>query len=297
MHDQLQFHVGNTSQSEACVYFSMRNDSKILSATGSFIGPHCEHSRTLPAEFKIRLSTHPATQQTIAEITIIDPCYWNPALPFTYEVELQIQDTNGLEIAYRGTLGMRRWHGAKKSFYLDLRRCVLRGYRCNEPNEDALQVARQQELTLIVDPTDRSFYQTANRLGVGLVVDLRNVGKAISDHVYRLNDSPSVMVALVSTEQLSQLDTNHRPKQCLLAQCLTAGAQPNEIIGTTPDAFAIELKADERPPLWLADIEKPLIAIHCLAEEPPLHSPRRRCEKLQATLAPDFSLAGYFVTS
>ncbi|NOY41914.1 MAG: hypothetical protein GXP26_08770 [Planctomycetes bacterium] len=296
MHDQIQFHVGTTSPSAASVYFTMRDGAKIVSAAGTFSGPFCEYARTLPTEFSVQLATHPAREQSIAESLIIDPCFWSPTLPFTYKVELQLQLESGHEISYRGTVGMRQWHAEQKSFYLGFRRTVLRGYRCHDLCDETIQRAHQQESALLVDPAGQTAYEAADRLGVGLVVDLRKAGESLHDQIHGLNWHPSAMVAMVNAEQLSQIGSSAWPRQCLLAQCLTAESQHSEISEPQPEVLAIELNAGERPPAWLAGVEQPTIALRRNVSEDQLQEPRRCCEMLQAELAPDFSLAGYFVS-
>ncbi len=296
MHDQIQFHVGTTSPSAASVYFTMRDGEKIVSAAGMFSGPFCEYARTLPTEFSVQLATHPAREQSIAESLVVDPCFWSPTLPFTYKVELQLQVESGQELSYRGTVGMRQWHAQQKNLFLGGRRTVLRGYRCHDLCDETIQQAHQLEAALLVGPSDQKAYEAADRLGTSLVIDLRKAGESLHDQMHCLNWHPSAMVAMVNAEQLAQTGCSPLPRQCLFAQCLTAESQHSEINGSQPETIAIELNVGEPPPAWLADVEKPTMALRRNVPEDQLQQPRRCCEMLQAELAPDFSLAGYFVS-
>jgi hypothetical protein len=60
------------------------------------------------------------------------------------------------------------------------------------------------------------------------------------------------------------------------------------------DVVAVELAAEERPPSWMASLGKPVIAIRRGGAYANLHEARAACDRLQAELAPEFDLAGYF---
>jgi len=296
MHNQLQLHIGSTSQAAARVYFTVLDNAKITSASGKLRGPYCKYARTLPAEFPVQLSTHPANQQTIAESLVIDPCYWSPTLPYTYEIELQLQLESGQEISHQGTLGMRQWHCRQENLYLDSRRTVLRGYRVHDFCEETVQQARKQESSLLIEPDDLTTYEAADSLGVGLMIDLRNTDESLHDQLHNLNWSPAALIAMVNAEQISQLDKPLLPQQFLLAQSLTSRSTIAEIEKTRADILVVGLDEDERPPSWTANVEQPVIAIRSGVSENQCLQPRRSCETLQADLAPEFNLAGYFIS-
>jgi hypothetical protein len=68
----------------------------------------------------------------------------------------------------------------------------------------------------------------------------------------------------------------------------------SEKTAVTCDAYAIELQSGERPPTWAATCDKPVIVIRNDLEAE-IRTARMSCDKLQAELAPEFDLAGYFV--
>ena len=296
MHDQLCFHVGSTSEAAARFYFSVRDGSKIVSASGKCSGPYCKFAKTLPAEFTMHLTEHPGTQQQVLEAVVIDPCYWGTTLSFTYQVSLQLELVSGEEISYEGAISMRQWHAEKQSLYLNQRRVVLRGFQGQGDVETEIQRCRETETCLLTNPLQHSEYQFSNEQGVGLVVDIRRVEDPLFDIVHQLQWSPSVLVVLLSGQQLSQLSKLSLPTQCLLAQMISVDSQPIEIANAAADLLAIELGEGERPPQWVADINLPLIVIGRGHMAKQLEEPRQACDLFQKNLAPEFNLAGYLVS-
>ena len=79
----------------------------------------------------------------------------------------------------------------------------------------------------------------------------------------------------------------------LLAQDVYTG-KPDVAAERAP-LLAIELGPAERPPVWLAHCGRPVLAIRRGADSAQAGDVRRRCDLLQAELAPEFDFAGYFV--
>ena len=295
MHDPLYFHVGKTSQAAARIYISLPAVVEIKSAVGKCVGPYCEFAKTLPTEFAFQKTKHPATGQDIVETQIIDPCYWNPALPFTYQLELQIETDTGEKIAIADAIGIRQWYGNRNSFFLENKRTVLRGCQCSDLSEETIHQAREQELALLIEPAEQSFYAAANQFGVALIIDLRNRSTP-QDHLRQFNWVPSVFAAILSGQQISQLPASRLPRQCLLMQHLSEDAQLSDIQQTSIDAVAVDLTTTQPPANWLTEVELPVVAIRRGLAHDQMQRPRQACDKLQADLAPEFDLAGYFVS-
>ena len=61
-------------------------------------------------------------------------------------------------------------------------------------------------------------------------------------------------------------------------------------------AVIVAMLADgERPPAWMAACGRPIVAIRRGAAYADFEKARADCDRLQAALAPEFDLAGYFV--
>jgi hypothetical protein len=52
---------------------------------GLITGPYCAYARTLPATYPIRSG----------QVSIVDPCYWTPELPFLYQIEATAPTAGG----------------------------------------------------------------------------------------------------------------------------------------------------------------------------------------------------------
>jgi len=286
MIDQLQFILGHCSESAAHVYLRPQKGAEIRSITATLSGPYCEYSRTLSAEFAFQ--GDPLDQTVI----VTEPCYWTPALPFLYNLRLMVQMNDGCEIEQTVKVGLRRWDSEGSHFRLEGKRTVLRG----AGKVSNIEAARSAETSLVVNHYDLAFCAEADRLGVGLVMDLRTTGESLNSVMDQLDWSSSVLLALVDAEQLSRQGfKQHWPRQCLLAHCLTASSAPEELVDPNTEVLVVELQSSERPPAWLASIDRPVVAIRRGVVNDDLQQARAACDRLQAELAPEFNLAGYFV--
>lgn len=296
MDDQLRFLVGSTSKSAARVYLSTPEDSQIESITGTIAGPRCEFSRTLPAQFSFGSVDSPRRELVGVEALIVDPCYWTPEMPFLYDICLQLVLHDGQEIEYSTQVGLRQWDCVKGSFYLQSRRTVLRGTRCHELSLEAVRQARVAESALIVSEYDQMACEQANRLGVILVVDFRGKRDFMLNDFRRVDWWPAVFIGIVDGEQLSEGRLHeHLPRQCRLAQCLTGDSTAADLADPRTEVLAVEFDRGQRPRDWMAKIDRPVIAIQRWGEPTVIERARGECDKLQAALAPEFDLAGYFV--
>ena len=286
MRESLKLIVGERTEQHTRIFLTARADSGIAEITGTVCGPYCEFAKTLTADFDLKPSNGGAV-----EALVIEPCYWTPQLPFLYDLRLKLRMQDGSQREELLPIGIRRWYCEGRNFRLESKRVVLRGLRHISPTKNDLQLARECETALMVDKPTAEVCRMASRLGVPLVADLR--GSTMPwDEVFRQWDwYPSIMLVLVSVEQLaSDFDANW-PRQCFVAVCVSANDQlPN----VKCDALTVELASAEKPPAWLAKCNKPVIAIRQEASSE-ISTARAGCDKLQAELAPEFDLAAYFV--
>jgi len=298
MFDQLQFSVDKQTESAAYALLKPSAGSVIRSLAGNLNGPHCQFARTLPADFALA-----ETKSGLTVGQVIDPCYWTPALPFLYDMQLTMQMHDEREIEQSAKVGLRRWECSGKNFRLESRRFVLRGAGCDQLTEENAAQARAAETALLVDHYDQSSFGIADYVGVLLILDLRSMDDFHSEIISKLSWSPSLFLILVNADQLARQKEQfaqqnlvvHWPKNCHLAQCLSASSEPAEMSDFSTAALAVELEPGERPPNWLADIERPVVAIRRGVVNDDLQQARAACDRLQAELAPEFNLAGYFV--
>lgn len=282
MRDQLSLIVGERSEQHARILLTARENSSIAEITGTLRGPYCEFAKTLTADFALK----PSNAGSV-EVLVIEPCYWTPQLPFWYDLRLKLRMQDGSEREELLPAGIKRFYCEGRNFRLESKRIVLRGLRLHSPTKNDLQQARECETALVVENPTAEVCHAASRLGVPLVVDLRNSTGPFDETISMLEWYPAVMLVLVSVEQspASSLRRN------FVAVCVNAKEQQPNVECA---AFAVELTSGERPPSWLATCGKPVIAIRKDATSE-ISTARAGCDSLQAELTPEFDLAGYFV--
>ena len=287
MHDQISLIVADRTENHARILLSVREGSGIAEITGTVRGPYSEFAKTLTADFPLK-----PTATVTVEALIVEPCYWTPHMPFWYDFRLQLRLSDGTQREEIHRAGIRRLFCEGRNIRLESKRIVLRGLRHNSPTEDDLRLARKCETALLVNDPTPEFFLAANRLGVPLVVDLSEHQSIETKVFHRLDWSPAVMLVLMNLEQLTSSAIDFvRTRQCFVAAYVDGEIQQPNI---KCDAFAVQLTSGERPPEWLAHCNKPVIVIRKdTASE--IASARTSCDRLQAELAPEFDLAGYFV--
>jgi hypothetical protein len=213
-------------------------------------------------------------------------------MPFRYDLRLSVSSQNGELHEEVIPLGIKRFYCEGRSFRLEGKRIVLRGLHCDFPTEDDLRLARKCEIALIVQNADEDVHASASRFGVPLVVDLRDEPTNENFTFHQFDWQPAVMLLILSVEQLqNEAFVAHRPRESYVVACVGLDdVQPN----VRCDAYAVELDSGQRPPAWATACGKPVIAIRkSVASE--IKTARASCDSLQAELAPEFDLAGYFV--
>jgi hypothetical protein len=291
MRDQLVFCAANCGPDEARVTLRPDDDSSIASINGFVRGPLCAYSKTLTADYALRPVDKP-TFTHILEALVLDPCYWTPLLPFLYDLNLAVLSCDASVSNEVLKFGMKRWHCESRNLRLQLRRIVLRGTLVSGPDEDGFRRARKHEVALMVDGYSERVCELGGQIGVPLVVDLRkNTSKW--EEVFRALDwHPAVFLSVLNKAQILGRELSyHWPRASFIAVCVGSA---DEFEDLKCDAYAVELQPGERPPAWAATCDKPVIVIR-KDPESNIHTARAGCDKLQAELAPEFDLAGYFV--
>lgn len=244
-------------------------------------GPRCVYARTLPTTY---VAAPRNEDDASAEILIPDPCYWTPELPFLYELTIGSDEPR--------RVGLRRLSPRGGSLYWEGKRVVLRGCRVGGVSNASVAEVRAAEVALIVPPPTASECATADEHGLPLVVDAREDASGGVELVW-LGRHAAVAMILVDGAQRDDRERMGLSQSLLVAAVVHAGAAAPA--PSWCDVVAVELTAGERPPAWLANCGKPVIAIRRGGAYADLHEARAACDRLQAELAPEFDLAGYFV--
>ncbi len=301
MHVPFSFSVLEQSESSARVFLQFPENVVVRSFTGTLKGPQCNYARTLPADFSFSC----INSKNQAEVTgiqcplysaqVIDPCYWTAELPFLYDLQVSLVTEDGQQLDQTTQVGLTRWETHWRNLMLDNRRTVVRGASTDATAMDVLSDARVASTALLMDHYDSAFCKAASEAGVILCVDLRTAGDSLPAIVAQLDFSPSVLLAFIGTDQAKQEHlADHWPSHCIVAQLVSKTATSEDYLDSRA-VVGLELSAGERPPSWLAMASRPVVVIRRGEDYSDLGEARAACDRLQAELAPEFDLAGYFV--
>lgn len=279
MRDQLNLIVAERTENHARIVLAPRDDSGIAQISGVVRGPYSDFSKTLTSDSEIKVASDGSYVALVVE-----PCYWTPNLPFWYDLRLTVTLENGTSREEVISIGIKRFYCEQRNFLLEGKRVVLRGMSAGSLIDEEIITARKYETALIVKNITEQSCAVADRLGVPLVIDLRGDDLAMAGI---LDWHAAVMLVLIDANQVDALDLwNTRVAVC-------SPTDSGESI-VRCDAYAVELEPGDRPPTWAAICDKPVIAIR-KDSDPEIRTARANCDKLQAELAPEFDLAGYFV--
>jgi len=272
-----------------------RSQGRLASFRGNLIGPHCKYARTLPATFSIPPCEGLPEISNSTQRIITDPCYWTPQLPYLYNFEGEMKLADETVQPWTHTVGFRRWEVEGRNLRLERRRIVLRGAEVADESAVDLHAAHDAEVTLLVKEPSDSFLQQASEIGVMVIADLRRVETPLTPRLLSLAWQPSVAFVLVSPQKKFGF---YEPPAITLGHTVDAKAplEPESIAHEWASVLLVELNADERPPDWLANTEKPVMVIRRGEACSDFQQARSACDRLQADLAPQFDLAGYFVS-
>jgi hypothetical protein len=261
---------------------------------GLLEGPSCKFARTLSTSYKVSRPLGGADSGSVlAESYVADPCYWTPALPFLYRLVGEVARADGTTLPLDRLIGFRRLRPERASLRLEGERVVFRGAVVASLGVDGLDDARNAGTVLIIGKSGEELCHAADRTGVGLIADFRNESSPLDATLRRLAWHPSVMAVILDAEATSA----GREAGLLVANGVRAAADPSPTdLRFAPNLFVVELSPGERPPAWVASSRRPVIAVRRGAAYADLQSARAGCDQLQADLAPEFNLAGYFVS-
>lgn len=282
---ELELLIEPAGDIKASVYLLDRTESGRQIINGTLRGPRCATAKTLPATLKI-LPTKPP------EGIVPDPCYWSPTLPMLYDLSFDSQEPNGEVVSYKHSLGLRRLEANDQNLLLNRERIVLRGGAMNGSTINLLPEAHEQEVALIACNPSIETVQHASQLGVFIIADLREVKENLQTTLRQLAIEPAVAAVIIN--DYSELN-ERLPHGLLLAQAVG----PNDGASTIEpwaNLVIVELNENETPGSDLASCDKPMVAVQRNNSNIAIENIRSECDKLQARLAPEFSLAGYFVS-
>lgn len=300
MKQEFRISQGAATESRAVLEITAFDWELVPSFSASLHGPACAYARTLPARYHAAapLGTtahHPAAARI--ELVVPEPCYWTPALPFLYQLECRWRDGSGRECEEVRAVGLRRFIARRDSLYWNGERIVLRGAHVAAITAEMALEARSAEVALLVPGPSEEQCNLADLHGLPVIADVRESDPDVAD-LLRLASHPSVTMALIDGNQIEPDDLHQLPAGALFAVATYPADDSTLSSQTMPEwssVIAVELEPGMRPPTWVASHGKPVIAIRPQGAYADLQAARTACDHLQAALAPEFDLAGYFV--
>ena len=259
-----------------------------LSGAWELYGPRCEYGRTLASTFRGRASSDGSV-----EFLVTEPCYWSPSMPFLYE----LRRTDELGDGQTHSLGLRQLIAHGRNLRLGGERIVLRGASCDSLNEQAAQQAHAAESAVVLGAADDAAPIAASRWGALAIVDATEFGGGLATLMEKLSWQPAAAILALSREQLqSASEVLRGVRTRLLAQKFNALDWSEEHqVAAASNVVVATLDEGERPPAWMATCGRPVVAIRRGGTYAEFEQARVACDRMQAELAPEFDLAGYFV--
>lgn len=261
-----------------------------LSGAWELYGPRCEYGRTLASTFRNR-----ATSDGSVEFLVTEPCYWSPSMPFLYE----LRRTDALADGVTHTIGLRQLIAHGRNLRLGGERIVLRGAGCNRLDAASASRAHAAECAVALRSIEEFGISEASRLGVFVLLDATRLDGDPEALIERFSWQPGAAILALSRKRLEL----GRELPCgesgiLLAQRFDSlDWDDADSMANGVGVIVAALEEGERPPAWMASCGRPVVAIRGGATYADFKQARTACDRLQAELAPEFDLAGYFVTS
>ncbi|MCC6492382.1 MAG: hypothetical protein IT424_05115 [Pirellulales bacterium] len=262
---------------------------RISAVSGVLYGPKCLYARTLPTCFTLSGELAPGAPAAASGI-IPEPCYWTEELPFLYEARLTVRYASGVQREWSHTFGLRRLEVHGRHLRMERRRTVLRGLASRGVDESILRQARDCQAALLAPHPGADVLRQADTIGVRLLIDLREGSGGAVNELAAFYWHPSVHAVLLSREELQRTD----PGGPLAG---VAVSDLDVVDGNSVDNgdFVVAVViSGQRPPATVHAIDKPVIAIRYDDAYVDVASAREAADSLQAELAPEFDLAGYF---
>jgi hypothetical protein len=273
---------------------------------GTITGPRRGRDTTLPTTARLLslptegMGCRPGNP--IARAILTEPAYWTPDLPNLYRVECRLEAASDQtppagspakphdgSLCIDATVGLRRLGTRGRSFWLDGRRWVPRAVvAASLPDLPALKAV---SLGAAVSGQSETLLAAADEKGIAMLPLLASTDLT-SDRIGMLARHPAVMLAIVSTEAVSdmapvvadRIAVLRRIKGTLLLGLTADGSQPPPPTVAGVDFLAVRLPAGGLPHAsWRVGSPCPLVAWRC--DPAAVASGRAGCDALQRDLA------------
>lgn len=198
--DSLEVLFGHATPAEARVYVRLKKelppDARL---TGSIRGPKCLYQHTLQAE--VTLEDRGPGEGLLAEALVVDPCFWTPASPFLYRLNVELAAKGETLAREERWFGLRHLGVADGRVRWDYEPYVIRAIRIPEPPLEELPAWRDEQRGVVLSRASDVFCEEAGRVGVPLVVEVTGTASTCLEEIKRLAQWPAVMMAIVSCDE------------------------------------------------------------------------------------------------
>lgn len=288
MIEGVRVELSEATESSVRVTLASREGCGDLSGEWELYGPRCEYGRTLASTFHGR-----TIRGGRVEFLVTEPCYWSPAMPFLYELRRTDAQADG----QTHWLGLRQLIAHGRNLRLGGERIVLRGAACDSLDAESVGRAHAVECAIALRASKESELSEASRLGTFVLLDATRFNGELATLLRKLSWQPAVAGLTLSRERLEV--ARKLPDAAfgiLLAQPFDSRDWSDmSSMASGAGMIVAEFDDGERPPAWMTACGRPVVAIRRGGAYVDLKQARAGCDRLQAELAPEFDLAGYFV--
>lgn len=232
-------------------------------------GPFCEYASTLPAKITFRRNDREIND---LKATVPDPCYWTPAMPHLYRVEIQYRCSESQAVeTVRFERGLRRYEVRNNALFVDGERTVIRAVGWDDFVEEPYwKELRATRTSLVISELDSDFAIKCSQHGVPLFLKCPN--SQIKEGQPSTQDFPAFFGAIASR------DASHADHD--------AGGKYQARVTLSTQSNGSPTRANQ---LVFAVLEKESTSTADWAEK------RKACDTLQAEVAIIGEFAGYVV--
>jgi hypothetical protein len=285
----LEVFFGEATNTQARIYAQLEGlPPGNWSMTGTMSGPTSRYAQTLPSTY--RFMPVSGGRISLAEALVLDPCFWTPATPNLYTVQIQLRDAGEVVAQTERAFGIRPLGAAGRSLRLEGKRWVLRAVdaRCVPPTE--MSDWRDASAAMLVASPNDGLCKEAGRIGLLFTAELPESTSA-SAELRRLARWPAVGVAILSST--APLDDGLRKiaRNMLLVQRLRNNEET-----VAAWVSAVLVSADQLDLLVkIASLNKPVLVERAVPPQASVADARGLCDLLQRDTAGLGDFAGYVI--
>jgi hypothetical protein len=289
--ERLELFFGEATDTMARIYAQLDGlPEGNWSLSGTISGPESRYAQTLPSTY--RFKAVPGKSPLLAEAQVLDPCFWTPAMPNLYTVNVELRRMDQPVAQIERMFGIRPLGAAGRSLWFENKRWVLRGVDagCAPPTD--FSEWRELGAAMILDSPSDAVCAEASRVGVLLVAQL-TANEATQSELRRLARWPSVGMAVLIGADSPGSDLKKIAPNLMLVHPL---AEPTE--NFPPSWSSAVLIAADRPGLFeiVKKFEKPILVQRAVGAQPSVAEARVMCDCLQRDTASLGDFSGYLVS-